>query len=183
MELRTHVPNVHSVANSTPIRKRHVGIMGVWACVSHPACILVRQAVSADALIIPLRIREILKRGLGADVPPGVPSTVLVYAAEPVLAHAPLAVGTPAFNPARIIVNGNVQHHAVPDVCRDVCLGVRISVPHVKMFVPLLLEQKRHVTTGVLHHVCMDVIKIVSQTVVLRCVDLKERMHVMQIAV
>ena len=178
-----HVPNVHSVVNSIQIRKRPAGITGVWACVSHPVCILVPQAASADALIILPKIREILKLESVVDVLLVVPSIVWVYVAEHVLVHVLLDVGTPAFNHVRIIANGNVPHRVVLDVCKDVCLDVRISVPHVKMFVPLLLEQKRHVTTGVLHPVCMDVIKIVLQTVVPRCVDQKDLMHVMQIAV
>lgn len=177
-----HVPNVHSVVSSIQIRRQRVGIMDVWACASPPACILVPQVVLADVLIILLKIREILKLGLVVDVPPDVPSIVLVYVAEHVLVHVLLVVGILAFNPARIIVSGNVPHHVVLDVCRDVRPVVRINVPHVKMFVPLLLERKQHVTTGVLHPVCMDAIKIVLQTVVPRCVDQKERMHVMQIA-
>ena len=115
-------------------------------------------------------------------VPPVVPSTVLVSVVEHALVHALPGVGILAFNPARIIVSGNVRHHAVLDVCRDACLAVRISVPHVKMFALLPLEQRRHVKMDVLLPVCTDAIKIALQIAVLQCVALKERMHVMQIA-
>ena len=62
-----HVLNAHSAVNSTQIRKRRVGIMGVWECVSHHACILVPQVVSADVLIILRKIKGIIKQELVAD--------------------------------------------------------------------------------------------------------------------
>lgn len=65
-----HVPNAHSVVNSTQIRKRPAGIMGVWECVSHHACILVPQVVSVDVLIILRKIKGIIKQELVVDALP-----------------------------------------------------------------------------------------------------------------
>lgn len=98
------------------------------------------------------------------------------------LEHASLVVGIHVLNLVRIIANGNVVHRVVLVVCRDVCLGVRISVPHVKMFALLLLVQRRRVIMDVLLPACKDVIKIVLRIAVLQCVGPKEPMHAMQIA-